>query len=123
MAETILAMVDDLFFLSKIQQTAKLVGVTVEAIAPGKLAEPAAQVPVRALILDLNHRSGSALETLRAIKADANIGATQVIGFLSHMQTDLAAAARAAGCDVVLARSTFSQRLPDLLREAAKNER
>ena len=123
MAETILAIVDDLFFLSKIQQTAKLVGVAVEAVAPGKLAERVAQVPVRALILDLNHRSGLALETLRAIKADPRIGATQVIGFLSHVQTDLAAAARGAGCDVVLARSTFSQRLPELLREATKMER
>ncbi len=119
MAETVLAIVDDLFFLSKIQQTAKLLGVTVEPVAPGKLAERVAQVPVRAVILDLNHRSGLALDTLRAIKADAKIGTTQVIGFLSHVQTDLAAAARAAGCDVVLARSTFSQRLPELLRELA----
>jgi DNA-binding NarL/FixJ family response regulator len=119
LAETILAIVDDLFFLAKIQQTAKLVGVTVEPIAPEKVAERAAQVPVRALILDLNHRSGSALQTLRAIKADAKIGAIQVLGFLSHVQTDLAAAAREAGCDVVLARSTFSQRLPELLKEPA----
>jgi CheY-like chemotaxis protein len=116
-AETILAVVDDPFFLSKIQQTAKLLGITVEPIAAGKVAERATQVPVRAVILDLNHRSGSTLDTLRAIKADAKIGATQVIGFLSHVQTDLAAAARAAGCDVVVARSTFSQRLPELLRE------
>ncbi len=119
MAETILAIVDDLFFLSKIQQTAKLLGVTVEPVAPGKVAGRVAQGPVRAVILDLNHRSGSALATLRAIKADAKIGASQVIGFLSHVQTDLAAAAREAGCDVVLARSTFSQRLPELLKDLA----
>jgi CheY-like chemotaxis protein len=121
LADTILAIVDDLFFLSKIQQTAKLVGVTVEPVAPGKVVERARQAWVPAVVLDLNHRSGSALETVRAIKADAKIGATQVIGFLSHVQTDLAAAARAAGCDVVLARSTFSQRLPELLRELGKS--
>ncbi len=119
MGEKILAIVDDLFFLSKIQQTAKLLGVTVEPVAPGKLAERAAQVPVRAVILDLNHRSGLALDTLRAIKADPKFGTTQVIGFLSHVQTDLAAAAREAGCDVVLARSTFSQRLAELLKDLA----
>jgi len=119
LAETILAIVDDLFFLAKIQQTAKLVGVRVEPVTPEKVAERAAQVPVRALILDLNHRSGSALQTLRTLKADAEIGAIQVLGFLSHVQTDLAAAAREAGCDVVLARSTFSQRLPELLKEPA----
>jgi CheY-like chemotaxis protein len=117
LTDTILAIIDDLFFLSKIQQTAKLQGVTVEPVAPGRVAERAAQVQVRAFILDLNHQSGSALEILRAIKADAKIGATQVIGFVSHVQTQLAAAARAAGCDIVLARSTFSQRLPELLKE------
>jgi hypothetical protein len=69
------------------------------------------------VIVDLNHRSGSALDLLRAIKADAKIGPARVIGFLSHVQTDLAAAARGAGCDIVLARSTFSERLPELLRE------
>ena len=122
MAHIILAIVDDLFFLSKIQQTAKLLGVTVEPVAPEKAAERAGQVSARALILDLNHRSGSALETLRAIKADGRIGATQVIGFLSHVQTDLASAAHDAGCDVVLARSTFSQKLPELLKECGRVE-
>lgn len=117
MAETLLAIVDDLFFLSKIQQTAKLLGLSVEPVAPGKLGERAAQAPVRGVILDLNHRSGSALDVLRAIKADAMIGATPVVGFLSHVQTDLAAAAREAGCDLVLARSTLSQKLPELLRD------
>ena len=116
MAETLLAVIDDLFFLSKIQQTAKLVDVCVELVAPGQLAERVVQAPVRAVILDLNHRSGSALDALRAIKADAKVGATPVVGFLSHVQTDLAAAAREAGCDLVLARSTFSQKLPELLR-------
>jgi DNA-binding NarL/FixJ family response regulator len=119
LAEILLAIVDDLFFLSKIQQAAKLLGVRVEAVTPAKLAERAVQVPVRGVILDLNHRSGSALDTLRKIKADAKIGATPVVGFLSHVQTDLAVAAREAGCDRVVARSTFSQKLPELLRELA----
>jgi CheY-like chemotaxis protein len=117
LTETLLAVVDDLFFLSKIQQTAKLLGVTVEPVTPGELAKRAAQAPVRGVLLDLNHRSGSALDTLRAIKADAKVGRTPVVGFLSHVQADLAAAAREAGCDLVLARSAFSQKLPELLRD------
>jgi len=119
LAEILLAIVDDLFFLSKIQQAAKLLGVRVEPVTPAQLAERAVQVPVRGVILDLNHRSGSALDTLHKIKADAKIRATPVVGFLSHVQTDLAAAAREAGCDRVVARSTFSQKLPELLRELA----
>jgi len=53
MAPTILAVVDDLFFLSKIQQTAKLLGITVEATAPGKLAERAEQPTEPAQVLAL----------------------------------------------------------------------
>ncbi len=122
MTETILAVVDDLFFLSKIQQTAQLVGVPVEPVEPKKLAERVAQIPVRAVILDLNHGSGSAVEVLRAIKTDPAMSRIRVLGFLSHVQTDLAAAARAAGCDVLLARSAFTQQLPQLLLNLAKEQ-
>lgn len=122
MTETILAVVDDLFFLAKIQQTAQLVGVPVEPVEPKKLAERVAQIPVRAVILDLNHRSGSAVEVLRAIKTDPAMSRIRVLGFLSHVQTDLAAAARAAGCDALLARSAFTQQLPQLLLKLAKEQ-
>ncbi len=122
MTETILAVVDDLFFLSKIQQTAQLVGVPVEPVEPQKLAERVAQIPVRAVILDLNHRSGSAVEVLRAIKTDPTMSRIRVLAFLSHVQTDLAAAARAAGCDALLARSAFTQQLPQLLLKLAKEQ-
>lgn len=122
MANRILAVVDDLFFLTKIQQTAQLLGVPVEQVDPQRLPERAAQSPVRAVIVDLNHRSGSAVEVLRRIKADPGMSQIPVLGFLSHVQTDLAAAARAAGCDVLLARSAFAKQLPELLRKFAAPE-
>ena len=118
MAE-ILVVVDDLIFLSKIQQTAKLRGVDVEPVDPAKLEARAAQSSVRAVILDLNHRSGSALAVLRALKSNRTTGGIPVIAFLSHVQTDLASAARAAGSDVLLARSAFTRELPQLLEKYA----
>jgi len=39
----------------------------------------------------------------------------RVIGFGSHVDTDLLAAARLAGCEEVLARSAFFSRLDELL--------
>lgn len=39
----------------------------------------------------------------------------RVIGFASHVHEDVMSAARAAGCDDVLARSVFFRRVPDLL--------
>jgi DNA-binding NarL/FixJ family response regulator len=119
---TILAAVEDLFFLSKIQETAKRLGIAVALADPRKLREQLVGTPARAVILDLNHRSGVAVEALRALKSDSATAGTPVLGFLSHVQTDLAAAARDAGCDILLARSAFSQQLPQLLEKLAGNE-
>jgi CheY-like chemotaxis protein len=115
MTAPILTVVDDLLFLSKIQQTAQQLGVRVEVIDPAKVVERVQDSGVSSMILDLNHRSGKAVEVARAIKANPNTRQVQLVAFLSHVQTDLAAAARAAGCDVILARSAFSQQLPQLL--------
>ena len=115
----ILAVVEDLIFLSRIQQTAKLIGVPVEVVDPRRLQERATEAGVRAVILDLNHRSGNAVEALRALKADLSASHLHVVGFVSHVQSDLIEAARAAGCDRVLARSAFTAELPELLKSLA----
>ncbi|HEX5482553.1 MAG TPA: response regulator [Terriglobia bacterium] len=120
MTKKIVAVVDDLIFVSKIQQTATLVGVRVEMVALGKLELP--ENAVAAIILDLNHRSGRAIEILRALKEDSSTQGIPVIGFLSHVQADLAAAAREAGCDVLMARSAFTAQLPQLLRKYGGQE-
>ena len=112
----ILAVVDDLLFLSKIQQTAQHVGVAVKSARPADLAKLAIEDIPNALILDLNDRSGKALQALRALKADLKTKDMAVIGFVSHVQSDLIAAARDAGCDLVLARSAFVSQLPSLLQ-------
>ncbi len=119
MPGTLLAVVDDLFFLAKIQETARRVGVPVEQIDPRKAQERAVQSRVGAVLLDLNHRSGAALEVVKSLKRDASTRHVPVIGFVSHVQGDLVAAARAAGCDQVLARSAFSAQLPEILQRLA----
>ena len=118
--ETILAAVEDLFFLSKIQQTAKRLGIGVAVAEPKRLREQLAATPARGVILDLNHRSGAAIEALRELRSNPATAGIRVLGFLSHVQTELAAAARAAGCDILLARSAFSQQLPQLLEKLSR---
>jgi len=112
----LLAVVDDILFLSKIQETAKHLGVAVEAVGIADLPKRAIEDVPSALILDLNHRSGKALEVLRGLKSEAKTKDVPVIGFVSHVQSELIAAARAAGCDQVLARSAFASQLPSLLQ-------
>ena len=53
-----------------------------------------------------------------ALDAIAVLHDKRVVGFGSHVDTDLLRAARAAGCDAVLARSAFFSHLDDHLASA-----
>ncbi|MBZ5543239.1 MAG: hypothetical protein LAO07_06110 [Acidobacteriia bacterium] len=112
----IIVVVEDLLFLSKIQQTAQKVSIPIEAVDPAKVEERARATSAKAIIVDLNNRSGSAVELVRTLKAHSATRGIPVTGFLSHVQADLAAAAHAAGCDRVLARSALTRELPELLK-------
>ncbi len=116
MAATVVALVDNLFFLSRIRETAKAAGVTVITADPKRGAACVSEARPQAVYLDLNSRGFPALEWIQGLKADPATRQIPIVGFVSHVQSDLISAARAAGCDVVLARSAFSQQLPGLLR-------
>ncbi|MGB6199527.1 MAG: hypothetical protein WA871_09510 [Candidatus Acidiferrales bacterium] len=140
------ALVDDLFFQAKMTETARHAGVDLKTVASSEafLREAAAN-PGALLLLDLNAR-GKPLEALARLEelaqsspspaqqtdgpervalngqaaaiAAGNSPRRRVIAFLSHVQTELAEQARAAGCDEVMPRSKFTQELPRILRDA-----
>jgi CheY-like chemotaxis protein len=118
----ILAVVDDIFFLAKIQETARQLGITVETVLPDSLEASLAENGARGILLDLNHRSGKAIAALESVKSVPATRSIPVVAFLSHVQTDLAQAAHAAGCDRVMARSAFSQQLPMLLQKLSREK-
>ncbi len=64
------------------------------------------------IIFDLNFESVDPLSLIGKLKGDAALKGTSVIGFLSHVQGELKQKAQEAGCDMVMARSAFSQNLP-----------
>ena len=116
MARRVLAAVEDLLFRSKISVTAERVGV--EAAFPRnpeKLLDALRTSPPDLLVVDLNSARFKPLELLRAVKSDAALRGVRTVGFLSHVQGDLALAAREAGCDRVMARSAFVENLPRVL--------
>jgi CheY-like chemotaxis protein len=121
MAGRILVIVDDLFFLAKIREAAKQLDVELDTTRPEAASEKLVEGNYVVVILDLNHRSGKAIEILQAIKKNPLTQSAPVLGFLSHVQGELAAAARASGCDAVMARSAFSQRLPEVLSKYARS--
>ena|SRR5438093_1719249 len=121
MAKEILVLVDDLFFSAKIGATAHSCGVPVEFVkTKDALIERARSHPPGLIIVDLNGASTQPLETIRDLKSDPELRSTTVLAFLSHVQTGLKQKALATGCDTVIPRSLFSQRLAEILREHSK---
>jgi len=112
---TVVALVDDLMFLSRIREAAKASGIEVRAARrlPELLA--ACRPAPRAVFVDLDRPQLPVEEALAAFKADTDLASVPVVGFVSHVQADRAQAARNAGCTRVLARSAFVRELPALL--------
>jgi CheY-like chemotaxis protein len=119
--------IEDMFFLAKIQETARKLGVKVEFVKGGdkdsvaRLTElPDAELP-KLLVFDLNNLNAKPLTLIPKFKAKLK-KATSIIGFLNHLQGELKAKALEVGCDTVMPRSAFSQTLPNLLRRYGMEE-
>ncbi len=116
MARRVLAAVEDLLFKSKISETADQLGVEAGfPRTPNRLLDALRESPPDLLILDLNSMRFEPLELLRTVKSDDATNGVPTVGFLSHVQKDLAVAARVSGCDRVVARSAFTRDLPQIL--------
>lgn len=116
MARRVLAAVEDLLFKSKILETAKELDVEARfPRSPKKLLAALEESPPELLILDLNSAHFEPLGLLKEIKSSENTSRVPVVGFLSHVQKDLAVAAKEAGCDHIMARSAFTRDLPRII--------
>jgi DNA-binding NarL/FixJ family response regulator len=116
----VLVLVDDLFFQAKIMETAKQLGVQLRTFGTGpSLLAEVLQTPPHLVIIDLNARQGpiAAIEHLHA-----SAPSVPIVAFLSHVQTELAARAKAAGCRDVMPRSLFTMNLAKILTTAQAPE-
>lgn len=112
----VLAVVADLFFAVKIMDAAKKAGMTIELLKdPKEILEKAKSHPAL-IIVDLNLESVEPIKLVSTLKGSPDLNRISVVGFLSHVQTELKQKATEAGCDMVLARSAFSQNLPSILQ-------
>jgi CheY-like chemotaxis protein len=119
--------IEDLFFLAKIQETARKLGVKVEFIKGGdkeavaKITNLPESDRPKLLVFDLNNLNAKPISLIPKLKTKLK-KATSIVGFLNHLQGELKAKAVEAGCDAVMPRSAFSQTLPNLLRRYGVEE-
>jgi PleD family two-component response regulator len=114
----VLCIVDDLMFSVRISTAARAVGADVRFerhadLVLGRIREEQPSL----VILDLNSAALQPIALLAAIAADPALRHIRTLGYVSHVDSETIAAARAAGINQVLARSAFSERLGDILRE------
>jgi CheY-like chemotaxis protein len=111
----ILAAVDDLIFASKIRAAAKAAGrgVTFARSSDQVLAEVESAKP-ELVIFDLDREPLDPLGAIRRIRS-GDARSPRLVAFARHTSVERIAAARAAGIDLVLARSAFFPALGDML--------
>lgn len=103
-------------FTVKIQDAAKGAGLGVVFVKSAEQTLEHVKNGAALVILDLNNTTVNALDLITQLKADPQTTGVSLLGYVSHVQTDLKEAAQARGCDVVMPRSAFSHNLPAILR-------
>jgi CheY-like chemotaxis protein len=111
-----LVAVSDLFFTVKILDAAKRSSMEAEMVKTSEeLIEKARSGPAL-IIFDLNFDAMEPVKMIAALKKAPETKSTGMIAFVSHIQAELKKEAHDAGCDMVLARSAFSQNLAQILK-------
>jgi|SRR5215469_18960691 len=115
-SKRVLAVVNDLFFSVKLSEAAKRNGLALEFVKESKLVLEKAHEKPSLIIFDLNFDAVQPLDLITELKSKPLTKGISLIGYLSHVQVDLKQQAQAAGCDMVMARSAFSQNLPQIFK-------
>ena len=115
MSKTLVASVDDLFFRSKIDATARHLNVPVRFIEAKDLPAVCLDGKTAAVLIELSN--GNSLDAIRKLRQNKKTLDLPVIGFLSHVDRDLARDAESAGVTQVMPRSRFAETLPDLMMD------
>ena len=116
MSHTVIAAVDDMFFMSKIRAAAESLKVTIRFVRNADaLFSAAVESGPALIIIDLQSQKFDAPNLARRLKADEQLRAVPLLGFYSHVEAELRDQAQAAGFDRILPRSAFSANLAEIL--------
>ena len=114
----LLAIVEDLMFAVKIGDAAKRSGLQAVFVKTEEDALTNASLSPLLVVLDLNLARVHPVELIRTLKT-GDAKHIPLIAFVSHVQGELKQQAQDAGCDLVMARSAFSQNVQQILKRHA----
>lgn len=121
MSKLVIALVDDMFFASKIRAVAEHLGMNVRFARSIDEALEAARINAPSLIIaDLHAQKCDPFALAEQLKTDETLRAVPLLGFFSHVQTALQQRAEQSGYDRIMPRSAFSKNLPEILEGSVK---
>jgi CheY-like chemotaxis protein len=116
MSRTVIAVVDDMFFASKIRATAEALGVNVSfPRSKDAVIEKLQQGQPDLILMDLHNQKIDPVELAKEIKTQEE--AVTLLGFFSHVEVELQQHALSAGFDRVIPRSVFARDLAEILKD------
>jgi CheY-like chemotaxis protein len=116
---TVIALVEDLLFASRIREAARGAGVELRTVRRADDTVAALHAGATLLLVDADSDRLPWAEAIAAARREPGLAAVPIVAFLSHVHAERADAARAAGASQALARSAFVKELPRLLAAAA----
>ncbi|HKS28025.1 MAG TPA: hypothetical protein VJS44_09405 [Pyrinomonadaceae bacterium] len=112
----IIVAVSDMFFAAKIRAAGEALNIPLRFIKTAEEIERVAREESPSLIiLDLHQQQPDPFQLARELKSREELRHIRLLGFFSHVQTELEKRAREAGFEQVMPRSAFTKRLPEIL--------
>jgi CheY-like chemotaxis protein len=115
MNRKVVALVEDPFWRTKIDNAVKSVGASTVFLSDPALAAAALEPGAPAIVVVDLALKKSPFEAVSKLKKLDGISSIPVVGYFDIVRKDLKEKAVAAGFDEVLPRSTFSERFADLV--------
>ncbi|HEX8140228.1 MAG TPA: hypothetical protein VF544_21875 [Pyrinomonadaceae bacterium] len=123
MSKSVIAVVEDIFFASKIKATAEHLGIEVRfPRSMDEAIENARSSNAALLVADLHCERCDPFALATALKSDERVRHLPLLGFFSHVQTALQRRAETSGFDRVMPRSAFTKQLAEILQKAKEGE-
>lgn len=119
--KTICIVADDMFFSSKIENTAKNLDIaTVKIKNREEFQDKIEEETIDLVILDLASRKIDAEEVFSELRNSTEHKKVFCIGYLPHVERELASKFREKGMDLVIPRSKFSREMGAIIKEHLK---
>ena len=118
LVKTVYAILDDLFFSSKIKNSIKDLDINLSIIKSSEEFQiRIKEQKPNLIIIDLASKKIKTEQIIKELKNDQELKEIFCIGYLPHVEKELMEKFKELGCDLVIPRSRFSNEINELIQK------